>query len=188
MVGSEERNTDSRVRTSPGGAVTTELVCAHHVHVLKSTERHECRDASTHPQTRNTPSVAVLTAEQLQQLVEDAVDAALERHAENVSEPPALLTQAELSKALSVSVRTVHTLRRRGIPTVMVGDSPRFSLSEVIAWFRSQPAVTAGAHQQDTSELRQVSDGCADVSASSNLHREPETNNSAHLRRAGGQR
>jgi hypothetical protein len=46
------------------------------------------------------------------------------------------LTSAQLQEAVSISEGTVKNLRRRGLPHYFIGDSPRFSLDEVLAWLR----------------------------------------------------
>jgi excisionase family DNA binding protein len=45
-----------------------------------------------------------------------------------------LLTTVDLAEHLKVSERTVRALRAKGLPTLMVGDSPRFELGAVHAW------------------------------------------------------
>lgn len=52
---------------------------------------------------------------------------------------PALLDTAELARELSTSEGTIRRQRKLGLPTVMLGDSPRFDLDEVLAWLRSRP-------------------------------------------------
>jgi excisionase family DNA binding protein len=49
-----------------------------------------------------------------------------------------LLDQGELAKALKITVRTVYSLRQKGCPVYMIGDSPRFDLEEVREWLRKQ--------------------------------------------------
>ena len=78
--------------------------------------------------------VVTLTRGQFAAIVSDAVEKALTRHAEGAADRTALLTQAELAQALGVSIRTIHTLRRRGLPTIMVIESPRFHLPTVLDW------------------------------------------------------
>ncbi len=49
---------------------------------------------------------------------------------------PALLDRQALARALGVSLGTLDRLRREGLPTVRVCDSPRFLLSDVVDWLR----------------------------------------------------
>lgn len=53
--------------------------------------------------------------------------------------PPALIDQRALARELGVSERTIYTLRGEGLPTIMVGDSPRFELALVLDWLKSRP-------------------------------------------------
>ncbi|MEQ9318505.1 MAG: helix-turn-helix domain-containing protein [Polyangiaceae bacterium] len=52
--------------------------------------------------------------------------------------PERPLTKKQLAAVLSVSDRTVDTLRTEGLPCFKVGSSPRFLLSEVIKWLRQR--------------------------------------------------
>jgi hypothetical protein len=47
---------------------------------------------------------------------------------------PALLDREGLAQQLGISTGMVDKLRRHGLPTVWLGDSPRFILVEVLAW------------------------------------------------------
>lgn len=47
---------------------------------------------------------------------------------------PALLDREGLAQQLGVSTGMVDKLRRQGLPTVWLGDSPRFILADVLAW------------------------------------------------------
>jgi excisionase family DNA binding protein len=49
-----------------------------------------------------------------------------------------LLTRADLAKFLQVTTRTVDNLRAKGMPTVMVGASPRFDKSAVQQWLAAK--------------------------------------------------
>lgn len=84
-----------------------------------------------------------LTTEDLRALVNDAVaDALAERANDN---GPALLDQAQLAKAIGVSTRTIFELRKQGLPTVWVCESPRFELAAVLDWLKSRPAPKGAA-------------------------------------------
>lgn len=73
-----------------------------------------------------------LTDEQLLHLFDERLAKALAAP----REPERLLDREGLAHALSVSVKQVDRMRAQGLPTVMVGESPRFELEGVLAWFR----------------------------------------------------
>lgn len=92
------------------------------------------KDATTAP--NETRPAAGLTVGELRLLIADVVHAVLdEREARPKAE---LVSQDELAAAIGVSDRTVRTLRTRGLPVVMVGDSPRFVIADVHAWLALQ--------------------------------------------------
>lgn len=80
-----------------------------------------------------TPALLLAPAE-LTELVAKAVAQALVEH----DGRPALLDRSGLAKALTCSTTHVDALRRAGLPTIWLGDAPRFELSEVLSWIRSQ--------------------------------------------------
>jgi len=53
---------------------------------------------------------------------------------------PALLTRAELAAALNTSPATVSRLVNEGVPRIMLFDSPRYRLADVIAWLEARTA------------------------------------------------
>jgi hypothetical protein len=75
-------------------------------------------------------SIIVLPTDELRALVADAVAEALSNH----SGQPALLDRTGLARALTCSPSHVDNLRKTGLPTVFLGDSPRFVLADVLAW------------------------------------------------------
>lgn len=75
-----------------------------------------------------------LSVDDLRALVRTEIDAALAEQ----SQAPALLTQDALAHELGVSTRTIYELRQRGLPVVLVCDSPRFELQACIAWLAAQ--------------------------------------------------
>jgi hypothetical protein len=77
-----------------------------------------------------------LTAAELRELVAEAVADVLGARANDNA--PALLTQEQLAEKLGVSTRSIFTLRRQGLPTVMVLESPRFELAAVVEWIKRQ--------------------------------------------------
>lgn len=87
----------------------------------------------------NTPELpaVTLTRAELRDLISTAVREELLALDLN---PPALLTAKAMARELAISDRTLHELRRKGLPTVWVGASPRFELEAVITWLRKRPA------------------------------------------------
>jgi hypothetical protein len=55
---------------------------------------------------------------------------------------PELLTVEDICRELQVSRATLHKLRGEGLPTLTVGDSPRFRIAEVLAWLREKKDET----------------------------------------------
>lgn len=56
---------------------------------------------------------------------------------------PALLTTEQVARELGVSTGTIRRLRQEGLPTVMVGESPRFQLDTVLSWFAARGGACA---------------------------------------------
>jgi hypothetical protein len=81
-------------------------------------------------------TLVALSAEDLSRAMRDAVLDALAEH----DGRPALLDRTGLARALSCSPSHIDVLRKRGLPTVYVGEAPRFELGSVLTWLR-QPAV-----------------------------------------------
>ncbi len=79
--------------------------------------------------------VVTVGRSELARLIETAVRAAV---ADAARQPPALLTMGQLAAALGVSRSTVQRLRRQGLPTVMVVESPRFELDAAVRWLRAR--------------------------------------------------
>lgn len=78
--------------------------------------------------------LALIPAEQLRELVSEAVEAALAAH----DGKPALLDRAGLARALSCSASHIDSLRRAGLPELRLGDAPRFELARCLEWLRNQ--------------------------------------------------
>lgn len=53
---------------------------------------------------------------------------------------PVLLTRAELAAALNTSPATVSRLVAEGVPRIMLLDSPRYRLADVLAWLEARTA------------------------------------------------
>jgi hypothetical protein len=56
---------------------------------------------------------------------------------------PTLLDRRGIAAAFDVGVDTIDKLRREGMPTIMVGDSPRFQFASCIAWLNARKRETA---------------------------------------------
>ena len=66
----------------------------------------------------------MLTADQLRQIVRDAIVEAFEAQKED---PPAqLLDRSGIARVLGLSTASIDKLRKRGLPSIRVGDVPRF--------------------------------------------------------------
>jgi hypothetical protein len=78
------------------------------------------------------PGLIITTAEQLQAIVAGAVAEALAQQAPVATRR--LLDRHELARAFSCSASMVDELRRRGMPFLRVGESPRYDIDECIAW------------------------------------------------------
>jgi hypothetical protein len=81
------------------------------------------------------PLAVTLTVDELRLLVASAVAEAMASGAA----PPRLLDRERLGAALGCSTAMVDKLRRAGLPSVYVGDSPRFDIEDCLAWLRARP-------------------------------------------------
>jgi len=81
-------------------------------------------------------AVIVVTPEQLAELIRDAVGQAFAEQREDVG--PVLLDRSGIARALGIGTSTVDRLRREGLPSVMIGDCPRFVLSSCVEWLRAR--------------------------------------------------
>lgn len=96
-------------------------------------------------------SLVVVSAADLANLIRDAVADALE--ASRSPTLPTLLDREGCAEWLQVSTRTLDTMRGRGLPQVMLGDSPRFEPAAVLEWLRDQKlAVLASAGEKNSAE------------------------------------
>lgn len=87
------------------------------------------------PENDNAPAFTVTRGE-LRALVREAVaDAA------PPSPAPQLLDREGLSIALGCSGSLVDKLRRKGMPHLRLGDSPRFELERCLEWIRKDGAA-----------------------------------------------
>jgi hypothetical protein len=51
-----------------------------------------------------------------------------------------LLTKQELAQAWGCSTSSVDRMRLEGLPTVLIGESPRFNPTQATAWLQSRGA------------------------------------------------
>lgn len=89
------------------------------------------------PQNDNAPAFT-FTRGELGALVREAVAEALTVSA---SPAPQLLDREGLSIALGCSGGMVDKLRRKGMPHLRLGDSPRFELERCLEWIRKDGAA-----------------------------------------------
>ncbi len=78
------------------------------------------------------------TRGELGAFITEAVVRALEARAPG---EPVLLDREALALRLGCSSSLVDKLRRRGMPTVRLGDSPRFELEQCLGWIRKDGAA-----------------------------------------------
>lgn len=76
-----------------------------------------------------------LTVAELRRLIRDA---ALDAVADLVPAAPALLDRTGLARALGVGTSSVDRFRSEGMPSVWVGDMPRFELGPCLDWLRQR--------------------------------------------------
>ena len=80
--------------------------------------------------------MVVLSAAELEQVVEGAV-----RRALNDNAGPALVDKQAVAQLLSCSPTHVDHLRKLGLPSKKVGNLVRFEPAKVLAWFRDSGAA-----------------------------------------------
>jgi hypothetical protein len=85
------------------------------------------------------PAFVMVAPEQLAELVRRAVEDAFAAQQQDVS--PRFLDRNGIAKALGIGLATVDRFRKLGMPTVLVGDSPRFVLDECFEWMRATRRV-----------------------------------------------
>lgn len=92
-----------------------------------------CAAGTTQTAAPPDPLTAAL-ASMLRPLVRQAVAEALAEHEHGAAPIPALLTVDQVCASLQISRASLHRLRLEGLPVVMVLDSPRFRLDDVLQW------------------------------------------------------
>jgi phage terminase Nu1 subunit (DNA packaging protein) len=78
----------------------------------------------------------MLSSEALEALVERAVEKV-------VASAPRLVDRHGIAELLSVSASQVDALRKKGMPTVMVGQNVRFEPAAVVAWLKGSGSEAA---------------------------------------------
>lgn len=119
----------------------------------RRSERAKCAGL---PAANDVGGLVVTTSVQLAALVREAVRDALEcEGAARGSRGGLFFDRAEIAERLSVSPGLIDKMRRQGMPCVYVGDSPRFSLDECLAWCASARQKTERTHDpQEPEEAR----------------------------------
>lgn len=92
------------------------------------------------PQNDNQPAFTVTRGE-LVVMVRAAASLAVREALSDGLPTPALLDREGLSIALGCSGGMVDKLRRRGMPHLRLGDSPRFELERCLEWIRKDGAA-----------------------------------------------
>jgi len=92
------------------------------------------------PGNDNEPAFTVSRGE-LAELVRGAAALAVREALGDGLPTPALLDREGLSIALGCSGSLVDKLRRRGMPHLRLGDSPRFELERCLEWIRKDGAA-----------------------------------------------
>jgi hypothetical protein len=82
-----------------------------------------------------------LSRAELESLVTNAVLAALARGQAG----PVLVDKQDLARQLRCSAAHIDHLRKRGLPTVMMGQAVRFEPAKVIEWLHTQGQTEGGA-------------------------------------------
>ncbi len=100
-------------------------------------ERSGYLSSSARPSAANDGGgVVVVSPAELRALVQEAVGVALEGATDHYG--GRLLNRDGLSERLACSAGHVDTLRRRGMPCIYVGDSPRFVFDDCVRWLEAQ--------------------------------------------------
>lgn len=88
--------------------------------------------------------IAEIIAAELLSKLGPRIDESVERAIAKLREPLPLLDTEDLAKVLGVSGKTIQRLRAQNMPFVPVGDSVRFELDRVLAWFRARALAPEG--------------------------------------------
>lgn len=80
--------------------------------------------------------VVMMTRAELKALVREAAEEA--RALAEATPASVLLDRNAIAAALGCSATTIDALRKRGMPWVRLGESPRFELEDCLSWLRGQ--------------------------------------------------
>jgi hypothetical protein len=90
-------------------------------------------------QSADLPTLIILTAPQLDQLIAGAIQRALDQYAASQPARPRLLKSVEMAKRLGICESQLGNLCKAGLPHVLVGDRQRrFEPETVLAWLRER--------------------------------------------------
>ena len=92
----------------------------------------------------------LLTPDELRALIREEIGPAIADLAEQAREPDGLITSEQLARRLKVSNRTIYTLRQRGMPTIMLGDSHATTGPTWSSGSRGKPWQNENARQAAT--------------------------------------
>jgi hypothetical protein len=96
------------------------------------------KQPSQAPVERGADSLGSALAAALRPMIAEEVRAALSDFAAAEAPTPALLSVGGLCAALDISETTLSRLRRLGLPTRWLLNSPRFDLAAVLAWVEAR--------------------------------------------------
>jgi hypothetical protein len=80
--------------------------------------------------------LAVVRLDDLAEIVRAAVRAEIEQMGGAVQPRP--LDRAEIAGALGCSTAQIDRMRTKGMPCILLGDSPRYFVSECVQWARER--------------------------------------------------
>jgi hypothetical protein len=77
-----------------------------------------------------------MAPDDVRDLIREEIRAALAERSEQPA--PALLDRRGLATALDVCLDKIDALRKQGMPTITIGDVPRFELDRCLEWLRGR--------------------------------------------------
>jgi hypothetical protein len=86
-------------------------------------------------------ALVILTAQQLEELIEAKMLDVLDRFEHGKSPSPELLSGAAMALKLGISRTKMHRLREQGCPAVKVGDIFKFVPGKVMLWLEGRSDV-----------------------------------------------
>jgi len=88
------------------------------------------------PANDNDGPAFLLTVSQLEELLTKAICAARDQGI--IAAPALTVGKQDLARQLGVCASHIDHLRKKGLPTMLVGQSVRFEPAKVIEWLREQ--------------------------------------------------